>query len=139
MAEDMGRESNEERARRRVTDFDHQPEREQGSQSNHSESSNYSSALLGDSRLGERSNSSVRTSVMQSAQSTHGNRAVQRFIQGTGAAVAEPEQDDEIARRIENQAGSGGKLPANVQTKLEEGMGADLSGVRIHTGGEADQ
>ena len=43
----------------------------------------YSGSLLGDSRLDGRGNSPARIAVMQHAQQTHGNRAVQRSIQRT--------------------------------------------------------
>jgi Domain of unknown function (DUF4157) len=67
-----------------------------------------------------------------------GNRAIQRLIaqrSGDGAF----DLDDATAGRI-NSARSGGQaLDTSVQTKLGESMGADFSGVRVHTGGESHQ
>ncbi len=137
MSEEMGRESEEQRARRRATSNERQPERKQGAQANHAENPHYSNALLRDASIGGRGNASVRSSAMRTMQSNHGNRAVQRFLQG-GATMAGPGEDVQLARQIETLSGSGGKLPAGVQAQLEKGMGADLSGVRVHTGAEAD-
>ncbi|HKP52234.1 MAG TPA: DUF4157 domain-containing protein [Chloroflexia bacterium] len=101
----------------------------------------YAGALLGNPRLEGRGNASVHAAVMQSAQKTHGNRAVQRFLtaQRSATATAEPETDDFIAKRIEAKAGTGGALDESIKAKIEAGMGADLSGVRVHTDAEADQ
>ncbi len=51
--------------------------------------------------------------------------------------------DNESARqslgeRVEAQEGAGSSLDASVQRRLGESLGADLSGVRVHTDGEAD-
>lgn len=43
-----------------------------------------------------------------------------------------------IMERIQARRGSGVPLPAAVQRQLEAGLNHDLSGVRIHTDGEAD-
>ncbi len=67
-----------------------------------------------------------------------GNCAVQRLLaqrSGDGAF----DLDDATANRI-NQARSGGQaLDGPVQTQMSESMGADFSGVRVHTGSEAHQ
>ena len=44
----------------------------------------YPGRLVGDPRLGGRGNTPVRSAVMQRAQQTHGNRAVQRAVRGGG-------------------------------------------------------
>ncbi len=117
-----------------------QPEREPGLLVGGEEKIVYSSALLGDNKLEGRGNAPVRTTVMQTAQKTHGNRAVQRFLtaQRSAAATAEAEIDDFLAKRIEAKAGSGGVLDESIKAKIEAGMGADLSDVRVHTDAEAD-
>lgn len=63
----------------------------------------YSGSLLGDARLNGRGNAPVRAATMQRMQQTQGNRALQRFLHGSGipgfkavqregeAAVAPPE------------------------------------------------
>lgn len=67
-----------------------------------------------------------------------GNRAIQRLLAqraGDGAF----DLDDATASRI-NRARSGGQaLDGAVQTQMSESMGADFSGVRVHTGSEAHQ
>jgi hypothetical protein len=49
------------------------------------------------------------------------------------------EEDDYLARRIESMSGAGSPLDESTKARLELGLGASLSGVRIHTGGEADK
>lgn len=119
------------------------PERENGMLVAGEEIVPYSSALLGGSRLDGSANTPTRASVMQSAQKTHGNNAVQRFLsaQRSAAGVAEAgigTEDDEIARRIESKAGGGNGLDPATLGQLEGGLGVDLSGVRVHTDTEAD-
>jgi hypothetical protein len=140
MSDTYGSEHDERRSTHIHEHQSPQPEREPGLLVGGEEKVIYSSALLGDSKLEGRGNAPVRTTVMQSAQKTHGNRAVQRFLtaQRAATAVAEPETDDFIAKRIEAKAGSGGVLDESTRAKIEAGMGADLSGVRVHTDAEAD-
>ncbi len=66
-----------------------------------------------------------------------GNQAVQRLLaQRSGDAPSE--LDDETAGRI-NSARSGGQtLDGSIQKKMGDAMGTDFSGVRVHTGSEAD-
>ncbi|NJO59772.1 MAG: DUF4157 domain-containing protein [Richelia sp. RM2_1_2] len=63
-----------------------------------------------------------------------GQRMIQR--QEDNAEVGAGEA---IAERIQAASGSGGQLDEGVQQHLEQHLGADLSGVRIHTDGEADR
>jgi len=79
MSTDTTRESDELRSRRSTA----QIEQSQQSEVSSAERAPYSPSLLGDARLSGRGNSSVRASVMQSMQRTHGNRAVQRFTEPT--------------------------------------------------------
>ena len=99
----------------------------------------YSAALLTDSRAGARGNAPTRAAALQRMQQTYGNRAVQRFLQraAQGAAPAAPEED--LADKIQSRAGGGNSLDSGVQGQLESGLGADMSGVRVHTDGPADQ
>ncbi len=98
----------------------------------------YSAALLGDSRLKTRGNGPVQASVMQGMQRTHGNRAVQRLLQRR-ASGGVASQDEQIGERIQSKAGSGNGLDGGVRQQLEQGLGADMSNVRVHTDIEADQ
>lgn len=55
------------------------------------------------------------------------------------SSFLEPTASDAIAQRIQAASGSGSTLDEGVQQHLEQHLGADLSSVRIHTDGEADQ
>jgi hypothetical protein len=65
-------------------------------------------------------------------QRTFGNRAVQRVF-----APPAPESSQDLGERIRS-AGGGRPLEGNVQRALEEHLGADLSGVRLHVDSTAD-
>jgi hypothetical protein len=114
------------------------PTHDHGPASDHESTPNYPTTLLGDSRLSGRGNAPVRTAVMQRMQQTVGNRAVQRFLQRVAADTAEASPQEDIGERIRSRAGGGSSLDTGTRGQLEEGMGADLSGVRVHTDGEAD-
>lgn len=87
--------------------------------------------------IGQRGHIPIRAAAMQNAQRTYGNRAVQRFLsQQTYAGEVEGK---DLAERIDSKAGGGSPLPAAMLARLEEGLGADLSGVRVHTDAEADK
>jgi hypothetical protein len=92
-----------------------------------------------DPRFQGRGNGPVQIALMTEMQQTHGNRAVQRFIQRAATGSATPAVDDDLGARIESRAGGGSNLDPGVKGQVEKGMGADLSGVRVHTDGEADQ
>lgn len=64
--------------------------------------------------------------------------AVQRADAGTGSAAGGGSADDDLARRIQAASATGTAIDGAVQRRLEGGLGADLTGVRVHTGGEAD-
>lgn len=61
--------------------------------------------------------------------------ALQRQLDDAGR----PHGEAEVMRGIQTQRGAGDPLPAAVQRHLEQGLNADLSKVRIHTGAEADR
>lgn len=46
--------------------------------------------------------------------------------------------NDAVADRLRAALTGGSPLPGGVQRQLEDGLGADLSGVRVHTGARAD-
>ncbi|MBI1295699.1 DUF4157 domain-containing protein [bacterium] len=46
--------------------------------------------------------------------------------------------DADVARSIQNAKGGGQPLHDGVRSSMEQGFGADFSGVRVHTGGQAD-
>ena len=55
------------------------------------------------------------------------------------AAEAGPQPVPDIAGRIRQAGASGEPVEDGLRERLESELGADLSGVRLHTGGEADQ
>ncbi len=65
-----------------------------------------------------------------------GNGAVQRLLAQRSAA-GPAELDDALTQRITSARGGGSMLDAAIQKKMGEGMGADFSQVRVHTGNES--
>lgn len=61
-------------------------------------------------------------------------RSVQQSATTDGSAV-----EEDLGQRIQTAAGGGSSLDSSVQHKLEQGLGADFSKVRVHTDGEADR
>jgi hypothetical protein len=55
------------------------------------------------------------------------------------ASEAEPVGEQDLGARLRAGAGGGSPLAGEVQRRLEAGLGTDLSGVRVHTDGEADR
>lgn len=65
--------------------------------------------------------------------------AIQRKYQQQGNQAPPPlQEDNQLRSRIHAARGSGLSLNKRVREQLEQGLGADLSHVRIHTGNEAD-
>lgn len=93
--------------------------------------------LLDTLKLHGRGASPLRTAALQHMQQTVGNRATQRFIQ-RAARTPSPPVGEDLAQRIQMASGRGHSLDTAVQRQLEQGLGADLSDVRVHTDGEAD-
>ncbi len=66
----------------------------------------------------------------------------QPFVPGQRTAASEtgePGPSEDIGARIQAKAGGGQPLDEAVQRRLEDGLEADLSGVRVHTDHEADE
>lgn len=75
----------------------------------------------------------ARADTVNYLQRTFGNRAVQRLLEGAADAGA----SDDIGQQIRS-ASSGAPLEGTVQRALEQHLGTDLSGVRVHTDARAD-
>ena len=76
-------------------------------------------------------------SALTDLQRQVGNEAVQRLLaqrSGDGAFNL----DDETAGRISRERGGGQALDAGLQKSIEASLGADFSGVRVHTSAESD-
>ena len=77
--------------------------------------------------------------VVSRLQQERGNQYVQRVVAaargmpGQLVGRSQPEMVDEVQQR----KGSGSPLPEAPRQQMEGFFGADLSGVRVHTGGEA--
>lgn len=93
--------------------------------------------LLDTLKLHGRGASPLHIAALQHMQQTVGNRATQRFIQRAARTPSSPVGED-LAQRIQIASGRGHSLDTAVQRQLEQGLGADLSDVRVHTDGEAD-
>lgn len=79
-------------------------------------------------------------------QQAHGNRHVQRmvesgaFVRRASAGMKEGgELDPGVEASIQSARGGGQALDAGVRAQMEPAFGADFSGVRVHTGAEADR
>jgi hypothetical protein len=70
----------------------------------------------------------LRSGAVQRLQRTLGNQAVQRLLS---------EPADDIGERIRTASG-GHPLASSVQRTLEQQLGTDLSGVRVHADTQAD-
>lgn len=67
-----------------------------------------------------------------------GNRAMQRLLVQRKAGQGF-DLDDETAQMIESERSSGQPLPKAAQEELGDQLGADFSGVRVHTSAEASE
>jgi hypothetical protein len=81
-------------------------------------------------------NHALEHPTLSTLQNHLGNRAIQRLLaqrSGDGAF----DLDDATAGRINRARGGGQALDTSIQAKMGESMGADFSGVRVHTGSES--
>ena len=72
--------------------------------------------------------------LMASLQSTAGNGAVRRLVEDSASSGAPAD----LTAHIDAMRGGGTPLSGKVRRRLEKGLGADLSSVRVHTGSGAD-
>jgi hypothetical protein len=81
----------------------------------------------------------VAADSLLNLQRTHGNRHVQRVVglarQTDGEADVAPSA---VQRAIERARGGGQALDSTVQKQMGDAFNADFSGVRVHTGAEAN-
>ena len=89
MPNDHSRETEDPKDRNRAASADTQREYESPTLVAE-ENGIYSASLAVDSRLSGRANRAVRAASMQQMQQTHGNRAVQRFVQRTVSVQRDP-------------------------------------------------
>jgi len=99
-------------------------------------------------------NDGQKARVLLAMQRQYGNRYVQRVLAASRAAQNSSQNealiqrkktqdladnDNMLAGRIEAASSGGSSLQRDVQSRFEDGLGADLSNVRVHTDSEADQ
>ena len=86
---------------------------------------------------GDQTSSTAKPTRLASLHQRIGNRALQRLLaQRSGRGPTE--LDDGTAQRITRERSGGQPLPGSLQSSMGETMGADLSGVRVHTSRESD-
>jgi hypothetical protein len=87
--------------------------------------------------------SSTRSRAINRLQRQRGNNYVQRVVEDVQnqrgmpsrlVGLSQPEMVEEVQQRKD----TGNELPENTREKLEDHFAADLSEVRVHTGGESD-
>jgi len=71
-------------------------------------------------------------------QRTYGNRYVSRVIDLSRKGHGEGDATPEVEAGIQRERGGGQALDSAARAQMEPAMGADFSGVRVHTGGQAD-
>jgi hypothetical protein len=71
-------------------------------------------------------------------QRTYGNRYVNRVIDLSRKGHGEGDVAPEVEADIQRERGAGQALDSAARAQMEPAMGADFSGVRVHTGGQAD-
>jgi Domain of unknown function (DUF4157) len=84
----------------------------------------------------------VERTVTQAAPATAGpliRRSPSGAGTGAGGGAGTGPVSDGLARSIGQARGGGRPLPAAVRGRMEQAMGADFGGVRVHTGSHADQ
>jgi hypothetical protein len=71
-------------------------------------------------------------------QREYGNRFVRRVVDLSRKGQGEGDVTPEIEAAIQRERGGGQSLDSAARAQIEPAMGADFSGVRVHTGGQAD-
>lgn len=79
----------------------------------------------------------ARRSLLQLQQS-HGNQYVQRAVELARKTVSKADAAPDVEREIEAARGAGQPLDRTVRAQMGSAFNADFSGVRVHTGSEAD-
>mgnify|MGYP000860331921 CR=1 FL=1 len=76
--------------------------------------------------------------ALHGLQQQVGNRAVQRLLAQRARGESAFDLDEQTTGRINAARGGGQALDAGMQARMGEATGHDFSGVRVHTGPEAD-
>jgi len=97
MSSDQTREIEDSKARNQAAHAETLPQYD-NAPSIAEESGIYSASLVIDPALRGRANNPIRAAAMQQMQKTHGNRAVQRFVQRTLSVQREDDEEDFVPR-----------------------------------------
>jgi Domain of unknown function (DUF4157) len=93
-------------------------------------------------RSTQASDDAERAEPVAGLAATLGNDRVGRVLRGgvqrSGATSAQ-QLDDSVARSIEQRRGRGSQLDDTTRTEMESALGQDLSDVRVHTDGAANE
>jgi len=85
---------------------------------------------------------SASPAAILSLQRTHGNQAVQRLIshaqRKAPVGMEGGELDADMHSEIDHARGGGRPLDSRVGSEIGSALGADFSGVRVHTDGQSD-
>lgn len=81
---------------------------------------------------------SLPPSLLLQLQRTRGNQYIARMLQRMDAEDGKSGVSQDVERTIERTRGGGQALDSGVSSSMGEAMSADFSGVRVHTGSEAD-
>ena len=71
-------------------------------------------------------------------QRAYGNRYVSRVVELSRKGQGEGDVTPEIEADIQRERGGGQALDSGARAQMEPALGADFSGVRVHTGSQAD-
>jgi hypothetical protein len=108
------------------------------------------SSLLGNPEYSHPVNDAQKARILLTMQRQYGNRYAQRALRASVSAPqssvqlqrkeaqAEVTGGDNLLSRIQRATSGGDRLESGTQARLEDGLGADLSNVRVHTNTEAD-
>jgi hypothetical protein len=80
--------------------------------------------------------STVRAQAITQLQRTHGNQHVQRLVART---AGEENEMEGLAQAVDDRRGRGQSLTDRTRAQMEPALQQDLSGVRVHNDGAADQ
>ena len=80
--------------------------------------------------------STVRAQAITQLQRTHGNQHVQRLVART---AGEENEMEGVAQAVDDRRGRGQSLTDRTRAQMEPALQQDLSGVRVHNDGAADQ
>lgn len=89
-------------------------------------------------REGEEDELQAKRDIMQREGEEDEMQAKRDVVQRAGDMSGSFEVGEDVERGIQSQLGGGQSIPEGVRGKMEQGFGADFSGVRVHTDSTSD-